>query len=281
MTIKRGTSIMFMAASHTGRGLFEDPDFESERDKQAQHYFDKYGIRIGDIGKACSGFRGGWVRVSFQTGKGNIVVPLRSEHFRLDFNKEQSDNSASDTESSSSSETSDLPRIETNEEWRATWPKAQCDAFNKMKAAWRDGQDSIIKVELNKILHTPTSIKCARAACLEAVRWTAMVKEKDATIANLESELDKLRQINATHRADICQANMNVVIVESELEQLDVENRKLKEYVVENSTTRRYDNDDNAYTYQEFIDYYGILDGLRYMGKCISLFRTRKLHKFK
>ena len=74
MVIKRGTPVMFMAASPTGCGVIEDPKFEFERDKEATYYYDEYGINVGDIGTVCGDFDENWYHVAFKDTRSFIWI---------------------------------------------------------------------------------------------------------------------------------------------------------------------------------------------------------------
>jgi len=249
MSVKRGTSIMFIAAAHTGRGVWEDPKFEEERKKQAKHYLEKYNIKVGDKGKACGGFRNGWVRVSFNTENGHIVVPLRNEHFRICNNivPEQS----SDTDSD------DVPELESNEEPTSLSFNTKNEAFKKMKTSWSNETKTVS----SNINHRSTiTNKCLHAACLEAVRWTGITKKKDEIIANLTKQVETLKKDNIIHQVNQCSVEMSIIDMESKFEKLGAENMKLKETSNEFVPEHRYDNG-CAYTYVEFIEFYGLANG--------------------
>ena len=265
MAIKRGTPVMFMAASPTGCGVIEDPKFEFERDKEATYYYSEYGINIGDIGTVCGDFDKNWYHVAFKDMNKNVIVPMCLEHFKIDFSKDLLVSSDSESDISDY-DLDEFPKLEQNkereerEENKQCWHEMHTNKFWEMKTMWRNGIDNNAILNQNKP-NTPTSIKCVHAACLEAVRWSGIIKEKDNIITNLKSELDKVRKLNTTRNEDFMQSEIGRVIVEGELEKVEIENVKLKEYISDNSYERRYDIDGNAYTYNEFIDYYGVLDG--------------------
>lgn len=85
-------------------------------------------------------------------------------------------------------------------------------------------------------------------------------KEKDITITELKSEVERLKKINIKQKGDLTYCQMNGAVIESELEKIETENIKLKEYAA-NLSERRCAEDGNTYTYSEFIEYYGVIEG--------------------
>lgn len=85
-------------------------------------------------------------------------------------------------------------------------------------------------------------------------------KEKNKTILELKSELERLKKLNIKLQSDLTYCEMNKAVVESELEKIESENIKLKEYAG-NLSERRCAEDGNTYTYSEFIEYYGVIEG--------------------
>ena len=85
-------------------------------------------------------------------------------------------------------------------------------------------------------------------------------KEKDITITELKSEVERLKKINIKQKGDLTYCQMNGAVIESELEKIETENIKLKEYAA-NLSERRCAEDGNTYTYGEFIEYYGVIEG--------------------
>ena len=82
MPIKRGTKVVYTGSNTLG-GDLESGNVGWWRDKQVKYYYDKYGLEIGNKGKTCGGYSGGWVRVTWTLSDGSKVssVPMRSEHF--------------------------------------------------------------------------------------------------------------------------------------------------------------------------------------------------------
>ena len=80
--MKRGTNVVFTGLNTDNVDpRCKDPD--GWREKQIEHYYDKYGIEVGNKGKTCGGYSGGWVKISWTLSDGSKVssVPMRSEHF--------------------------------------------------------------------------------------------------------------------------------------------------------------------------------------------------------
>jgi hypothetical protein len=72
--IKRGTSVEFVGSINS-----------NNIDTEAKIYLDKYGINIGDKGKTCGRFKGGWIRVTWSLSNGlkATSVPMRMNHFKI------------------------------------------------------------------------------------------------------------------------------------------------------------------------------------------------------
>ena len=82
MPIKRGTKVIFTGFNISAENE-ENESAELWRDKQIEHYYNKHGIEVGNKGKTCGGYNGGWVRITWTLSDGSKVssVPMRSENF--------------------------------------------------------------------------------------------------------------------------------------------------------------------------------------------------------